>query len=197
MTVMLRVYGVGDHGGGPTRRDLASIVDMNAWPVFPSICFGTFGQYFAEVEQVAEQLPEVRGELNPIFTGCYTSQSRIKKANHVAETALYEAEAFRAWAALARGGKYPAEALARAWQNTLFSQFHDIIPGSGTADTREYALGLFQQTMATAGSQKARATGHRPADRHRILGAQRAQAGDLDARQHRHRRRRRRWLRHR
>jgi alpha-mannosidase len=157
MTTMLKVYGVGDHGGGPTRRDLASIVDMNAWPVFPRISFGTYRDYFAEVEQVAGQLPEVRGELNPIFTGCYTSQSRIKKANHVAETALYEAEAFGTWAALASEDQYPAQALASAWQNTLFSQFHDIIPGSGTVDTREYALGLFQQTLATAGSQKARA----------------------------------------
>ncbi len=157
MNTMLRVYGVGDHGGGPTRRDLARLVDMNTWPVFPTICFGTFGEYFAEVERVAGQLPEVRGELNPIFTGCYTSQSRVKKANHVAETTLYEAEAFGAWAGLGGGQLYPAPELARAWQNTLFNQFHDILPGSGTVDTREYALGLFQQTLAMAGSQKARA----------------------------------------
>ena len=157
MTTMLKVYGVGDHGGGPTRRDLERITDMNAWPVFPSICFGSFAGYFAEVEQVAAQLPEVRGELNPIFTGCYTSQTRIKRANHLAESTLHEAEAFGAWAAQVADRQYPGPALARAWQNTLFNQFHDIIPGSGTVDTREYALGLFQQTMAVAGSQRARA----------------------------------------
>jgi alpha-mannosidase len=121
------------------------------------VSFGTFAEYFAEVEQVAGQLPEVRGELNPIFSGCYTSQSRIKKANHIAEARLGDAEAFGAWASLAAGGPYPTETLAKAWQNTLFNQFHDIIPGSGTIDTREYALGLFQQTMAAAGSQTARA----------------------------------------
>ena len=54
-----------------------------------------------------------------------------------------------------QGGSYPAEQFAEAWQNTLFNQFHDIIPGSGVIDTREYALGLFQQTLAMASSQKA------------------------------------------
>jgi len=30
----LYVYGVGDHGGGPTRRDLAKASEISAWPIF-------------------------------------------------------------------------------------------------------------------------------------------------------------------
>lgn len=150
----LRVYGVGDHGGGPTRQDIEKIRDMNTWPIFPTIKFGTFREYFGLVEKVADKLPEVKGERNFVFTGCYTSQSRIKKANRVAEGALSEAEAFGTMASLATGAAYRGEALARAWQNVLFNQFHDIIPGSGVVDTREYAMGLFQETMAIAGSSK-------------------------------------------
>jgi len=153
----LRVYGVGDHGGGPTRRDLERIQDMDTWPVFPAFCFGTFTEFFAEVEGIASSLPVVDNELNFIFTGCYTSQSRIKRANRMGEAALGEAETFNAFAALAQGSHYPGESFATAWQNVLFNQFHDIIPGSGVIDTREYSLGLFQQTMAAAGSQKSRA----------------------------------------
>ncbi|MEI6580198.1 MAG: glycoside hydrolase family 38 C-terminal domain-containing protein, partial [Eubacteriales bacterium] len=37
-----------------------------------------------------------------------------------------------------------------AWEKTLFNQFHDILPGSGIIETREYALGEFQKTMAIA-----------------------------------------------
>ena len=35
------VYGVGDHGGGPTRRDLLMLEEMNSWPVFPTLEFST------------------------------------------------------------------------------------------------------------------------------------------------------------
>ncbi len=156
LDTILKVYGVGDHGGGPTRRDVERLQDMATWPVFPTIRFGTFGEYFNKVAQVADQLPMVEGELNFIFTGCYTSQSRIKRANRLAEASLNTAETFSALAAL-QGMSYPTEKYALAWKNTLFNQFHDIIPGSGVIDTREYALGLFQNTMAIASSQKRRA----------------------------------------
>jgi alpha-mannosidase len=159
MHTALRVYGVGDHGGGPTRRDIRRILDMDTWPVFPSIRFGTFGGYFAEVEKIAARLPEVKGELNFVFTGCYSSQSRIKQANRLAEAALDVSERFSTFAAAAgaAGAAYPHPAFTKAWRNTLFNQFHDIIPGSGVIDTREYALGLFQESLALASSQKRRA----------------------------------------
>ncbi len=156
MTSMLKVYGVGDHGGGPTRRDVERIADMATWPVFPTIQFGTFEDYFSEVEKAADHLPVKEGELNMVFTGCYTSQSRIKRANRLAEANLNAAETYASLAAL-EGSPYPAKNFEQAWQNTLFNQFHDIIPGSGVIDTREYALGLFQKTMAIASSQKSRA----------------------------------------
>jgi len=152
----LRVYGVGDHGGGPTRRDLQRILDMDTWPVFPTLRFGTFAEYFAQVEKIAGRLPEVKGELNFVFTGCYSSQSRIKKANRLSEAALDVSERFCALAATS-GAAYPHPAFTKAWRNTLFNQFHDIIPGSGVIDTREYALGLFQESLALAASQKMRA----------------------------------------
>ncbi len=156
MKTFLKVYGVGDHGGGPTRRDIERLQDMATWPVFPTIRFGTFAEFYAEVEKVAERLPVVKDELNFVFTGCYTSQSRIKRANRIAEAALYASEAYSTLAFL-QGAHYPGLKFAEAWRSTLFNQFHDIIPGSGVIDTREYALGLFQGTLATASSQKRRA----------------------------------------
>jgi len=158
MKTFLKVYGVGDHGGGPTRRDIERLQDMATWPVFPTIRFGTFAEFYAEVEKVAGSLPVIKDELNFVFTGCYTSQSRIKRANRLAEAALYASETYSALAAL-QGAHYPGLKFGEAWRNTLFNQFHDIIPGSGVIDTREYALGLFQQTLATASSQKRRALG--------------------------------------
>lgn len=153
----LKVYGVGDHGGGPTRRDLNRLIDMDTWPIYPHIKFGTLHQFFALLDPIADRLPEVNEELNCIFTGCYTSQSRIKAANRRAESTLVEAESFSALGSTLRLCNHRQEALAKGWRDTLFNQFHDIITGSGTIDTREYALGLFQETMATAGTVRSQA----------------------------------------
>lgn len=153
----LKVYGVGDHGGGPTRRDIEKIIDMNTWPVYPQLQFGTFGQFFKEVDSITDTLPVVDKELNFIFSGCYTSQSRIKAANRIGEARLNEAEALSALSAAYAGGKYYGSAFTAAWENILFNHFHDILPGSGVIDTREYALGQFQKSLAIANTSISRA----------------------------------------
>jgi len=149
----LKVYGVGDHGGGPTRKDIEKIIDMAKWPVFPEIRFGTFGEYFSILEKIADNLPVVEEELNFVFTGCYTTQTRIKLANRISEAKLYEAESLSSLSNLFAEGAYKGEVFEKAWQNVLFNHFHDIIPGSGVIDTREYAMGLFQKTVAAANTE--------------------------------------------
>ena len=74
----MAVYGVGDHGGGPTRRDLNRGKEMQAWPVFPTLRFGTLHEYFAQAEAFRDKIPLIDHELNSIFTGCYTTQSRVE-----------------------------------------------------------------------------------------------------------------------
>ena len=152
---MLHVYGVGDHGGGATRRDIERLIDYAAWPCMPDIRFGRYADFFEHMDSL--ELPVVEGELNFIFNGCYTSQSRIKKANRAAEAALMEAELFNAASGLCGSYGYDADAFADAWENVLFNHFHDILPGSGVIGTREYALGMFQRTMACAGVRKSSA----------------------------------------
>jgi len=150
----LNVYGVGDHGGGPTRRDLERILDMKDWPIYPNIRFGTYSEYYKLVEPIADKLPVVTGERNFVFTGCYTSQTRIKTANRLGEATLNEAETFSSLAAMVADAAYPGAAYEEAWRNVLFNQFHDILPGSGVIETREHALGLFQNTMAIANTNR-------------------------------------------
>ena len=148
----LIVYGVGDHGGGPTRRDVERILEMQAWPIFPEIRFGTFHEYFRLADGVRDKLPIVDHELNAIFTGCYTTQSRIKLGNRRAEAALLDAQALGAAAALHADYAYPRDQVTRAWQNVLFTHFHDILTGSCVQESREHAMGLFADTMAVAGT---------------------------------------------
>jgi len=151
---MLKVYGVGDHGGGPTRKDIETIIRLNSYPIYPTIKFGTYKEFFSKLEEYKDRLPVVNDELNFVFDGCYTTQSRIKMANRLAEAAIEEAEKFSLLSKILSNYEYPAERLKEAWENILFSHFHDIIPGSGVIETREYAMGKFQETMAILLSQK-------------------------------------------
>ena len=152
---MLKVYGVGDHGGGPSRRDIERIIDMQSWPVHPTILFSTYHAFFDDVKnRFGDVLPVHRGELNSVFNGCYTTQARIKMANRISEATLYEAELLGTVAATKTDYQYHGEKLFSAWEKVLFNQFHDILTGSGTVDTREYAMGQFQKTMAVANHEK-------------------------------------------
>jgi alpha-mannosidase len=148
---LLNVYGVGDHGGGPTRRDVERLTEMASWPIMPTILFSTYTAFFRELEGYRDRLPVKTGEMNFLFDGCYTSQAKIKMANRLAEARMYESEVLDTEAALA-GGESFASSFRKAWCNILFNHFHDILPGSGVADTREYAMGRFQDAMATIGT---------------------------------------------
>lgn len=151
----LFVYGVGDHGGGPTRRDIERLLDMRTWPLMPALEFGTFRRFFDSLNERRERFPVVEGELNFVFTGCYSTQSRIKAANRIAEARMNETEALLAMDSALAGNAHPTSMLRDAWESLLFNHFHDIIPGSGTVDTREYALGQFQNILAAVDTQGA------------------------------------------
>jgi len=147
----LLVFGVGDHGGGPTRRDLIRCEDMNSWPIYPKFKFSTTRKYYAVLEKHGEKFPVLDREMNFEFAGCYTSQSAIKKINRLGENQLEQAEIAAMLAYRAVGRAYPAEALRDAWIKTLFGHFHDILPGSCVRATREYQSGLYQEAAAAFG----------------------------------------------
>lgn len=154
MKTLLKVYGVGDHGGGPTRRDLDLLIEMNRWPVYPSFRFSTFAEYFRLAEQRRNSLPILEGERNFLCDGCYTTQTRIKAGNRRSERLLKEAELYAAESAIRTGSAYPAKILGDAWEKVLFNHFHDIIPGSGVTETREYASALYQEVAAAAETRR-------------------------------------------
>ena len=145
----LIVYGVGDHGGGPTRRDIENAIEMQSWPVWPTVKFGTLREFYQEAESVREKLPLIDRELNFVFAGCYTTQTRIKRANRKAEAILADAEKWLAFS----GAQFRKDKHSEAWQNVLYTHFHDILTGSCVQDSRENAMGQFSKAFAYAHTQ--------------------------------------------
>ena len=148
----LIVYGVGDHGGGPTRRDVERALEMMEWPVYPKIKFGTFREFFHEAESVRDELPLVEKELNFIFQGCYTTQSRIKLGNRACERALTNAEAMSAFAAAAAGARtdnFPLEKSVARRIVHPFPRYFDRLLRSGQPRARNGSV--FQLTRCRSG----------------------------------------------
>ncbi len=125
----LWLFGVGDHGGGPSRDMLAIQERWQQSPCFPPLKFTTAEQYLAS--KAHDQLPIWQDELYLEFhRGCYTTHADQKRANRQAEDLLYQAELWSTIAGLLQGNCQPLPEIEQAWKLTLFNQFHDILPGS-------------------------------------------------------------------
>lgn len=126
-------YGLGDHGGGPSRRQLA---DIAAWARehrdIRVVHSGLHRFFDALAREVAARprgfLTTHRGELGFCLRGCYASLARLKFRYRAAEARLARAETVAAACGLVAPG--PAIDLAAAWDELLFNSFHDILPGS-------------------------------------------------------------------
>ena len=160
LTDMMDLYGIGDHGGGPTR----AILDEGFhWAdpstrakVMPKIQFGIAQTYFSTVEkQIAPESrewnyqsmakgytppPAVEGKVSiptwksemyfEYHRGVMTTQANHKRNMRESSIETLNAEK---WASLAwlDGKKYPAAELTEDWKKVLFNQFHDLAAGSG------------------------------------------------------------------
>ncbi|MDR3644690.1 MAG: glycoside hydrolase family 38 C-terminal domain-containing protein [Clostridia bacterium] len=134
------VYGTGDHGGGPTRRDIRRAQQISALATMPMVEFSTTHAFFDSA--AAEQSPCVpveKGEINFVFEGCYTTHADIKKCNRMSENALADTEALCS-AALLLGWPDDSQEREKCWKATLFNQFHDIFDGSGVKASYEYSV---------------------------------------------------------
>jgi alpha-mannosidase len=127
----LEIFGVGDHGGGPTREQILRIQSFQNDPVLPRVHFVSADDFFGQLAQQpsAASLPVIDTELQYTLEGCYTTHADIKKALRQSENNLYTAEVLSSLAALTSQA-YPVESFRAAWEPTAFAQFHDIICGS-------------------------------------------------------------------
>lgn len=143
-------YGVGDHGGGPTRQDVEMALRLQKEPVAPRIGFSRTDDFFQAALKGNPELPVVRKELNFTFRGCYTTHADMKRRNRQLENLLPTAEASAAAASLLTGRQYPAPAFLEAWQRVCFNQFHDLLPGSAIHDSYKYSHELYDKAEAVA-----------------------------------------------
>ena len=145
----LYLFGFGDGGGGPTEEMVEAAHRFG-------IPLGRAEEFFDRAAAEARDLATVTGELYfELHRGTYTSQSRTKRLNRLAQSALREAEMWSVAAA-----DYPAQELDRLWKTVLLNQFHDILPGSSidwvySEAERDLSGAVFAAVRVTARALKA------------------------------------------
>jgi alpha-mannosidase len=116
----LYLFGWGDGGGGPQEEMIESAHRLG-------VELGRASDFFDAASAEAKDLTTAIGELYfELHRGTYTSQSRTKRWNRLAQDALHQAEMW----SVAAGGDYPSRELEALWKTLLLNQFHDILPGS-------------------------------------------------------------------
>jgi alpha-mannosidase len=122
-------YGVGNHGGGPTKANLDQIAQLSGEDG-RSLELSSLRRFFDAAEARDGELPVVRGELQHHAPGCYTTHSGIKRWNRRAENLLLRAEKWSVVADSLGARHYPLRELTDAWKLLLFNQFHDTLAGT-------------------------------------------------------------------
>ena len=130
---LMAFFGVGDHGGGPTRLAMRTVHALSA-ESGGTVAFGDPATYFEELgDGVRGELPVVEGELQWHAVGCYSARADLKLANAKAEDALVAAEVLNEMSRLLTGDAPDVRReLADAWEGVLFAQFHDALGGTCT-----------------------------------------------------------------
>jgi alpha-mannosidase len=126
------LWGLGDHGGGPTREDLKQlrtiIEELKDSDVV--VQHSTPEAYYKRVQEYADTAPEFEGEIQRVFAGCYTSIAPIKRKMRQVEAALASAERWASIAWWRYDISYPADDLRNAWKRLMLTAFHDVLAGA-------------------------------------------------------------------
>jgi len=164
----LMLWGVGDHGGGASRRDLLDMQELIDKTKDVQLVHSSLEGYFREMESVRGSLPVFRHDLNPTSIGCYTTMIRVKQKHRRLENEIYSLEKMATAAAVQGLIEYPKASIDAALKSLLFAQFHDMLPGSGIQDVEEDTLQLLDHGLELAAREKlkvffALARGQQPA----------------------------------
>ena len=124
------LYGVGDHGGGPTIEMLERAERLWRVPTFPVMEFDNPDHALADLRGSMPDsvFPVWHDELYLEYhRATYTTQARQKWSARHSDALLRTAEAL----ATLDTAAYPRPQLEGVWHRILFNEFHDVLPGSG------------------------------------------------------------------
>ncbi|MBI5092659.1 MAG: alpha-mannosidase, partial [Candidatus Hydrogenedentes bacterium] len=136
-TEIIGFFGVGNHGGGPTKVAIKQILDAQKDTGLANVKFSTLLEYFEGFQKKTKKtaIPRITTDLQHHARGCYSVHSEVKRLNRQGEHVLMAAERFATIAWLLQGHPYPQAALEHSWKHVLYNQFHDILAGTSIEES--------------------------------------------------------------
>ena len=153
----LLLWGIGNHGGGPSQEDLDQLRKLMEKESGWRIRHGIPEDYFEILSEKASKLPHYARDLNPWAVGCYTTMALVKQKHRRLENTYFLAEKMATHASLQGLMEYPGEELHEALEDLLFCEFHDILPGSSIPQVETSALQRMDHGLEILSRLKAKA----------------------------------------
>ena len=151
--VILSTWGVGNHGGGPSRKDL---IDIDA-----------FIKESEDIEIVHSTMDDFFNEINPkeiwdksiisCMVGCYTSMVNLKQKYRALENEIFFTEKICSIASLKGCITYPVNEIKEAVEDILNVEFHDVLAGTTIKAGEENALNYIGHAMNLLNNARAEA----------------------------------------
>ena len=151
--VVCILWGVGNHGGGPSRKDLSDIKKMIEESKELEILHSDPDSFFAKIDPKVVHDQSLRISM----PGCYTSMTQIKSKHAELENNLFMVEKLCSVAALRGLIEYPQAELDEVVEDLLNCQFHDVLPGTSVRAGEENGLRLIQHGLLILNRLRARA----------------------------------------
>lgn len=142
-------FGVGDHGGGPTKAQIEWILEHASAIDGAKLIFSHPRAFFDAVALHAAALPVVEDELQHHAIGCYSVERRIKLGMLQAERCLHRARRATAIFPQSVTGE-DRQRLDEAQMSVLFNQFHDTMGGTCLADANLTCAAEFNAAASQA-----------------------------------------------
>lgn len=145
------LWGVGDHGGGPSKEDIKQIDEFIKAHPEVEIEHSFAENYFKESDKT--NLPVYDTSIVHCMVGCYTSMVRIKQTYRALENEFVTTEKMVA----VSGIDYDKKQLEDAQKSLLLCQFHDVLPGSMVKDGENQVLQILGNGRDTLSKLRTRA----------------------------------------
>ncbi|MBO6263387.1 MAG: alpha-mannosidase [Clostridia bacterium] len=151
--VAVCLWGVGNHGGGPSKKDLQDIKDGLLTDKNVLYIHSTPEKFFEKI-QPTDRFDKT---LRISMPGCYVSMGSVKRKHIKLENELYFAEKICSAASLAGVMVYPEEEFKNITEDLLNAEFHDVLPGTSIKSGEENALNILGHGILDAERLKTRA----------------------------------------
>ncbi|MEX0568807.1 MAG: glycoside hydrolase family 38 C-terminal domain-containing protein, partial [Candidatus Njordarchaeota archaeon] len=145
---LLFLYGRGDHGGGPTKKD---IKNMRRAPKDIILLVEKAERFFSDIYEDINfsdmSIPKVEDELYLQFhRGVYTTQRIIKTLMRLCEVSILDTEFLLVLSEI-YGLSREKINLEKIWKTILTNQFHDILSGALSKDATAESLSELKKAL--------------------------------------------------